>query len=255
MLSNFGHLRRRLYDGATAVGFWSELCAPLATEVLSGTGFDFCVIDHEHGPGGPLEAIQIMMSLKGSACAPLLRVPENHPVPIKRALDTGVEGLVIPAVNSADEARAAVAACLYPSAGIRGNAVPIVRASAYGADAADYAARADRELLIICQIEAAQAVEQVEAIAAVERVDMLFIGPMDLSGDMGFIGQPDHPEVRRAIAHVEQVAQDNGKLLGTITTPERSIADLSAAGHRLIAAASDTGLLQSAAASVLAQRP
>ena len=255
MLSNFGHLRRRLYDGATAIGFWSELCAPLATEVLAGTGFDFCVIDHEHGPGGPFEAMQIMMSLKGSACAPLIRVPENNPVPIKRALDTGAEGLVIPAVNSAEEAGAAVAACLYPPAGMRGNAVPVVRASAYGAHAADYAAQADRELLIICQIEAAQAVQNVEAIAAVERVDMLFIGPMDLSGDMGFIGQPDHPEVRRAIAHVEQVAKDNGKLLGTITTPKRSIGDLAAAGHRLIAAASDTGLLQSAAASLLANRP
>lgn len=255
MLSNYGQLRRRLMKGEPAVGFWSETGSSMANEILAHAGFDFCIVDHEHGPGGSLDAVQLLMGLKGSRCTGLLRVPENHPVPIKRALDTGPEGLIIPSVNSAEEARAALDACLFPPDGHRGNAIPIVRASGYGARAGDYAELANRELLIICQIESRQAVENVEEIAALGRVDMLFIGPMDLSGDMGFIGQPDHPEVKRAIDHVEAVARDRGTLLGTIVTPKRAIPDLIAAGHMLIAATSDIGLLQSAAAGVLAQRP
>ena len=247
------NLKARLTSGRPAVGCWLELMSPIATEVLAGAGYDCLLIDLEHGPGGYREAVAMLQAMNGSASAPLIRVPSNDPVEIKRALDCGVEGIMIPAVDSRAEAEAAVAACRYPPRGKRGMAAPIVRASGYGRRWRDYVRDADECLLVICQIESGAAVEAIDEIAAVEGVDLLFIGPFDLSANLGHLGEPDHTEVKAAIARVEAAAKSAGKLLGAIPTEGRGLGALIAAGHDLVLPDVDSMILRGGAEAGVAR--
>ncbi len=246
-------LKRRISERGPQFGCWLEMFSPIAAEVVAQAGYDFVLIDLEHGPGSYLDAIALMQAIQGRDCVPLMRVPSNDEVALKRALDTGVAGVMVPAVNTAAEAAAAVAACHYPPRGRRGMAAAIVRGADYGLRAAEYIESAGTALLVMCQIESAEAVENVTAIAAVEGVDMLFVGPFDLSASVGHPGQPDHPEVRALIARVEAAAQAAGTRLGAIPTPERSAAELVAAGYELIIADADVLLLRDGARASLAQ--
>ncbi len=239
--------KARLRSGRPAGGCMLALISPMVAEIVAGAGYESVVIDLEHGPGEILDAIALVHAIQGHDCAAMLRVAANDPVLIKRALDIGLSGIMIPAVGSRAEAEAAVAACRYPPLGSRGMAAPLVRATGYGASWRDYVAGGADELLILCQIETASGVEQVESIAAVEGVDMLFVGPFDLSANLGHIGQPDHPEVRAAIARVEAAAKAAGRLLGIIPTPERDVAALFAAGYDLVLGDFDNQLLRAAA--------
>jgi 2-keto-3-deoxy-L-rhamnonate aldolase RhmA len=252
---NTGETKRRIAAGRPVFGCWLEMCSPIAAEIVAQAGYDSVLIDLEHGPGSILDAVSLMHAVQGRDCAPLIRVPENDPVVLKRVLDIGVAGVMIPAVNTAEQAQAAVAACRYPPKGIRGMAASIVRASDFGARWREYIAAAEESLLVMCQIESTEAVDNAAAIAAVEGVDMLFIGPFDLSAGLGYLGEPDHPDVRKKITHVETVAKQAGRALGGIPTPGRSADDLLAAGYRLILADADVGLLgETARARVKALR-
>lgn len=246
-MAETGGLKQRLTQGRSAIGCWLQMDSPIAAEIVGQAGYDCVMIDHEHGPGDIGTAIALMQALGASGCTPCMRVPANDRVMIKRALDAGVAGVMVPAVNSKAEAEDAVASCRYPPRGARGMAAPVVRASDYGADWQSYAQGADDALLVICQIESAAAVVNVDEIAAVEGVDLLFVGPFDLSANLGYLGQPDHPDVRHRIDAVEQAAKAAGKLLGAIPTPERSIEDLLAAGYNLILADADSLFLRDAA--------
>jgi 2-keto-3-deoxy-L-rhamnonate aldolase RhmA len=238
-----GETKRRICAGQPVFGCWLEMCSPIAAEIVAQAGYDAVLIDLEHGPGSILDAVSLMHAVQGRPCAPLIRVPTNDPVILKRVLDIGVAGVMVPAVNTAAQAMAAVSACRYPPNGIRGMAASIVRASDYGANWREYTADAAKNLLIMCQIESSEGVENAAAVAAVEGVDMLFIGPFDLSASLGHFGEPDHPDVRKKIAQVEAAAKQAGCALGGIPTPERSADDLLAAGYRLILADADVGLL------------
>jgi 2-keto-3-deoxy-L-rhamnonate aldolase RhmA len=236
-----------------AIGCWLHLFSPIAAEVVAQAGYDCVMIDLEHGPGGLMDAIALMQAVQGRDCAPLLRVAANDPVRIKRALDTGIAGIMVPAVDSKVEAEAVVEACCYPPEGRRGMAPSIVRASDYGANWRGYVERAARDLLIICQIESAAAARAAGEIAAVEGVDMLFLGPFDLSAALGYVGQPDHPEIQACIAEIEQAAKAAGKLLGGIPTPARPAEALFAAGYDLVLADFDLVLLRDGARASVAR--
>lgn len=246
-------LKARLGTGRPTLGCWLHLFSPLAAEILSQAGYDCVMIDLEHGAGSLMDAVSLMHAVQGRTCAPLIRVPANDPVWIKRALDLGIAGIMIPALDNAAEAEAAVGACRYPPQGRRGMAPTIVRASAYGADWCGYVERAAKDLLVICQIETAGAVRNASEIAAVEGVDMLFLGPFDLSAALGRMGEPDHPEVRNRIEQVEQAAKAAGKHLGGIPTPGRTAEALFAAGYDLVLADFDVLLLRDAARSSVAR--
>jgi 2-keto-3-deoxy-L-rhamnonate aldolase RhmA len=248
----YGALKARLQSGEACFGFWCHLFSNIATELLAEVGFDCALIDLEHGAGSYLDAIAQMQAMKAAGCTPLLRVPSNEPVSIKRALDAGAAGLMIPSISSAEEARAAVAACFYPPKGMRGAAPGIIRATDYGLRAADYVAGIDEKLLTVLQIETVAGVEAIDDIAAVEGVDVLFVGPMDLSADAGHFGRTDHPEVLALIERVEQAAQRHGKALGSIIVPGRSAEQLLANGHRLILGHSDLDFLRQGATDALA---
>ena len=160
-------LKEKMRSGTPALGCWLNLFDTLAAEIIGSAGYDFVMIDLEHGPGSVMDAVRVMQAL-GEDCVPYARVPANDPVWIKRVLDAGVQGVMVPSVNDAADAAAAVGACHYAPRGSRGMAATIVRASNFGADWEAYVERIEREVLVICQIESQGAVENVEAIAATE---------------------------------------------------------------------------------------
>jgi 2-keto-3-deoxy-L-rhamnonate aldolase RhmA len=245
--------KQRLQSGEKAVGCWLSLFNSQAAEIVAEVGYDCVVIDLEHGAGGCLDALPLLQAIRFSHCAGLARVEDNHPVPIKKVLDIGVAGIMIPSIHSAAEARAAVSACRYPPEGIRGNAAGGVRAARYGLDAERYQAEANEDLLVILQIESPQGLTAVEEIAAVPGCDMLFVGPSDLSTTMGHRGNPGHPEVAAAIARIETAAKQAGKLLGSILQPGRDALALAAAGYDLIVPNSDVTLLRGAGLACVTQ--
>jgi len=165
-------LRERLEAGKTAIGCWIHMCSPIGVEVVALAGFDMVVLDHEHGPSDFLNSISLMQAISATPATPIVRVPWNDAVYIKRALDIGARGIIIPSVDDAKQARAAVAACRYPPNGIRGSAYGLVRASDYGFQAEGYVADLPAGLLVMCQIESKTAVGNIEEIAAVEGVDV-----------------------------------------------------------------------------------
>lgn len=253
MAFDYGKLKASMQAGNSAAGFWVQLFSPMSSEIMAAAGYEAAMIDLEHGPGSVMDVISQMQAMQGNDCTPLVRVPSNDPVAIKRVLDAGAAGIMIPAVDTLEEAKAAVAACLYPPQGMRGFAASIVRASNFGLDMEDYLARINQDLLVICQIESAKGVENVEEIAALDGVDMLFIGPYDLSADYGHTGNPDAPETLEAREKVEAAARKHGKLLGSIGTAQRPPEDLYKRGYGLVLADGDAGHLRVAAQAAMAE--
>ncbi len=170
------------------IGCWSALSNPISTEVLGLAGFDWLVLDGEHAPNDISTFIPQLMALKGSASAPVVRVPTNEPVIIKRLLDIGFYNFLIPFVETKEEAEQAVASTRYPPEGIRGVSVSH-RANMFGT-VADYFAQSNKNITILVQIESQQGVDNVDAIAATEGVDGIFVGPSDLAAALGHLAMP-----------------------------------------------------------------
>lgn len=245
-------LKERLAAGASAVGCWQFTTSPDVAELLGLCGFDALLVDHEHGPGGLESLIAILRATDTSPTTRLVRVPANDPVVLKRVLDCGAEGVMIPMLESAEEARAAVAACRYPPAGMRGAAFTVTRGSGYGT-AADYAERIHERLLVIGQIESVAAIDAVPEIAAVDGIDVLLIGPLDLSGSAGQLGRMDHPAVRDAIARAEAAILASGAVLGGVAASPDDARAMFARGYRLVLATSDLHLLRDGGRRVVAE--
>ena len=240
-------LKARLATGKPIVGCWSHLVSPAAAEVVALCGYDFVIIDNEHGPASLSESTQIMRAVSTTPAATMMRVPWNDPVYIKRALDTGIEGVMIPAVEDAAAAEGAVAACRYPPEGIRGVAYAVVRAAEYGLKLDEYAEKANDNLLVMCQVESARTVDNIEAIGATGGIDVLFIGPFDLSASLGKPGQFDDPEVAENLARAEAGILASGKTLGGILRPGDSLDGMLERGYRVLVSNSDATLLRDAA--------
>ncbi|VED33277.1 2-dehydro-3-deoxyglucarate aldolase [Escherichia coli] len=177
------------------IGCWSALSNPISTEVLGLAGFDWLVLDGEHAPNDISTFIPQLMALKGSASAPVVRVPTNEPVIIKRLLDIGFYNFLIPFVETKEEAEQAVASTRYPPEGIRGVSVSH-RANMFGT-VADYFAQSNKNITILVQIESQQGVDNVDAIAATEGVDGIFVGPSDLAAALGHLGNASHPMYKK----------------------------------------------------------
>jgi 4-hydroxy-2-oxoheptanedioate aldolase len=248
-------LKRRLAKGKKAFGVFLELGHPPIAEITAAAGYDCVLIDREHGQGDIASAAPEITAAQAHGATALLRVPANDPVSIKLALDAGVEGVMIPAILDAAAARRAAGSCRYPPKGFRGFAASVVRASSYGHHTEAYLRDVERELLVIGQIETRSGVEACEAIAGTDGIDMIFVGPYDLAANLGYLGQPDHKEVLKAIARVEKAAKKRGKWLGAIPTPGRSAEDLFRDGNDLVISHCDVVMLREAArADVAAMR-
>ena len=189
----------------------------------------------------------------GEGSAALIRLPISAPEHFKWALDTGAEGVIVPMIRSASDARHAVAYAKYPPTGDRG--IGISRAHGYGATFGEYVATANDETLVVLQVEHIDAVNAIEAICAVPGVDAVFIGPYDLSGTMGLLGQVHHPDVEAAIARVLHVAQGAGVVPGLLIGDPQpgEVARRAAEGFRLISVGVDSMMLVNAAHALVAQ--
>ena len=231
------------------VGTWISSASPIVAEAVGHAGVDWGVLDMEHSPLDAREVVQMLQALAGTKMIPVLRLPWNDPVTVKRVLDAGATTLMFPFIQNADEAARAVAATRYPPEGIRGLA-GASRASRYGT-LPNYYTQADRQIGVIVQLETVAAVERLEQIAAVDGVDAVFVGPGDLSASLGHIGQFTHPVVMDLLAKAAQRCRALGKPVGTIGDSPEVAAQYRAAGFDFIAIGSDLGLLMRAARSVI----
>jgi 2-keto-3-deoxy-L-rhamnonate aldolase RhmA len=234
-------VKELLKKGEVTFGSWVTIGHPDVAEIMANVGFDWLIFDTEHAPLS-IETVEAQLAaINGTSVTPLIRVAWNDMVLIKRALDIGAKGLLIPWINTKEDAERAVKACKYPMAGVRG--VAPRRASRYGLDLNEYLATADKNLLIILQIETAEAVKNVEEILSVDGVDAFFVGPADLSASLGFLGKWDHP---RAIEATQNVLRAGKKLgvPGGIHAMNLDIAIQHAKdGFQFIALSSDYGFL------------
>lgn len=205
-----------LRAGRPQLGVWNTIPGPVVVEILAGSGFDCVVIDTEHSLTDVPDVLAMLQALAAYPVANAVRPASNDPVLIKRLLDIGAQTLIIPYVQNADEARAAVAAMRYAPRGMRGVSGS-GRAARYGA-VKDYVQTAEAELCLIVQVETTEALTQIEAIAAVDGVDAIFIGPADLAASMGHPGQAGHPEVIAAVEDAIRRIVAAGKPAAILTT-------------------------------------
>ena len=208
-------LKSRIQAGRPSFGMWLQSTCPTIAEIAGLVGLDFVIIDQEHGPGDIQSAIDMMRALSGSPTTAVVRAPINDQAYLKRILDAGAQAVLVPMIDTAAEAKQLVDACLYPPRGRRGNAAVVVRGAGYGL-VSDYVQRAHETLLIVPQIETITAVANARDIASVPGVDMVFIGPADLSGSAGVPDQTGAPEVSRLIAEAESAVRAAGKPLATV---------------------------------------
>jgi 4-hydroxy-2-oxoheptanedioate aldolase len=234
-------LKRALREGRPQIGLWSTLASHIGAEVIAGSGFDWVLFDTEHAPND-LDLVQRQLqAIQGTTTSAVVRPAWNDAVIFKRLLDAGVQSLLVPWVQNADEARRAVAATRYPPRGIRGVATTI-RANRYGR-VKDYLRRADEEICVIVQLETRAALEEIEAIAAIDGIDGLFIGPSDLAADLGHLGDNGHPDVRNAITNAIGRIRRTGRIAGILAPVEADAQHWLELGCTFVGVGNDTGLL------------
>lgn len=236
--------RQDLIEKKRLIGCWASLASPISTEVLGYAGFDWLLIDGEHAPNDLQSIMLQLMALKDSPSAAVVRPQWLDAVLLKRLLDLGVYNFLMPFIESADQARAAVAATRYPPRGIRGIAVA-QRSNQYGT-CPDYFERIDDNISVLVQIESRAGLEAVDQIAAVDGVNALFVGPSDLSASLGHFGNPGHPEVQEAIRHVLDTARRHDKPVGILSLAERDCQRYLDMGITCVAVGMDVVLLRNA---------
>lgn len=209
------HFKAALAAGQNTIGLWNTVPGQVVTELLAGAGFDWVMIDTEHSPTDVQDTLGMMQATAGYPTSALVRVAANDAVLIKRVLDLGAQTIMVPYVQTVEDAKRAVEAMRYPPRGIRGMG-GTTRATRYGT-ISDYVERADEELCLLVQVETAATLPEIEAIAAVDGVDGLFIGPNDLSATMGYPGQVTHPAVVAAIEDALRRIDATGKAAGILT--------------------------------------
>lgn len=228
-----------------ANGCWLELYSTMIAEMVGHAGYDYAMIDMEHGPGTVDNVLPMIQAVQLGGAKALARIPETDPRWIGRLMDLGADGVMVPMVNTAQQARLLAAACLYAPDGSRGLASTIVRASRYGADVR-YMEQYRHKFLLMVQIETTEGAANAAAIAATVGVDAVFVGPYDLSASLGHTGKVDHPEVQQCIADIAEAVKHAGKRLASLPTPGRSISDLYAQGFDLVLGGADVVLVRQA---------
>ena len=244
-------VKKALVEKKLCVGTWIQIGHPAVAEILANVGFDWIAADCEHADIDVENFTNIARAMHGRGVAPMVRVRENDTLAIRQMLDAGAQGVIVPLVNSADEARKAVAAAKYPPQGIRGFA--FCRANDWGKNFEDYANRANQQVAVVVMIESKQAVENIDEILAVDGVDGIFIGPYDMSGSYGVTGQTAHPLIQSACAKVVDACDRHGKSAGlhVVRLDEASIKKAKNDGFTFIALGVDTVFLDQEARMAL----
>lgn len=233
--------KRALKQQQVQIGFWAALGSSYATEVVAGAGFDWVVVDAEHGPNEVTTVLAQLQAASEGTAEIVVRPAWNDSVLLKRYLDIGVQSFLIPYVQNPDEARSAVAATRYPPRGIRGFAAA-TRASRFGR-INDYHRRFEAELCVLVQVETQVGLDNLEAIAGVDGVDGVFIGPGDLSTDLGHVGNQGHPEVVSVIGEAIKTIRKAGANAGILAGDEKLARHYVELGCLFTAVGSDVGML------------
>lgn len=234
--------RAALKDGRRQIGLWCSIPDSGVVEMLAGTGYDWILIDTEHSPMTIEATLPMLQAAAAYPVSAIVRPAWNDPVALKKVLDCGAQTVLIPYVQSAEEAERAVAAMHYPPRGMRGVA-GITRASRFGA-VADYTARAGEEICLLVQVETVEALGRIEEIAAVPGVDGIFVGPSDLAASMGYPGQPSHPEVMAAVLDAVRRIGAAGLPAGFLSLDPAALEAVAEAGAVFIAVGVDTAILR-----------
>lgn len=225
------------------LGSWITLNNPSIAEVMADAGFDWLCIDLEHSVTDYFETQQLIIAIQSKGKKAFVRVGENNVRIIKRVLDAGADGIIVPSVNSKEEAVKAINSLKYPPVGKRG--VGLARAQGYGFDFENYRDNISKEVKLIVQIEHINAIEELEEILGLDGIDGSFIGPYDLSGSLGKPGEYDDPEVKRAIQRYEEIASRYDKLVGFHVVPPQHnlVTEKIAKGYNFIAFSFDAHFL------------
>lgn len=244
--------KQALREKQPQIGLWLALASPYSAEICAGAGFDWLLLDGEHAPNDVPLLMSQLQALSASPGHAVVRAPMDAPWLIKQLLDIGAQTLLIPMVESAEQAQALVKAVRYPPQGMRGVGAALARASAFNRTA-DYLTSANAQVCLLVQVESRAGLQQLEAIAATEGVDGVFIGPADLAADMGFPGQPAAAEVQQAIEQALVRIQSHGKAAGILSADASLCARYLALGATFVAVGSDVGLLVKATSALAAE--
>ena len=236
--------KRALSEGQQLLGLWVSLGDDNVAELCAHAGFDWMLIDGEHGPNDLRSILAQMRAVQGSSTAAVVRLPSDDRVMIKQHLDIGAQTLLIPMIESADQAREVVRSCRYAPSGARGVGAGLARASRYGR-VGDYLHQAADEICILLQVETTKGVDALEAILAVDGVDGVFVGPADLAADMGLPGKPGCDEVQQVVIDALKMIGESGKASGILTSDSDLARRYQSMGVGFLAVGSDVGVLVS----------
>jgi 4-hydroxy-2-oxoheptanedioate aldolase len=237
--------RNRVLAGEWLAGTWLNLGSPLTAEMAGLAGFDWVLLDHEHGPGSDTTVLHQLQAVAATPATGFVRIAANETPRFKRVLDAGAHGVMVPYISTAAEAQAAVAAVRYPPRGVRGVA-RLNRAAAFGADFEAYFAHAHEWLVTAVQIETAEALDQLDAIAAVDGADVIFTGPLDLTTNLGIMGQYNHPVFLDALKRIAAAAKRAGKAAGILLLDPAHLPMARELGYSFVALGSDGGSVNAA---------
>ena len=245
------NIKEKIFAGETVHGSWVNLGSTVAAEIMGNAGFDWVLIDLEHGAGNDAVMYQQLQALESVPATALVRIDELSRPKAQRILDAGAMGIMFPRIDTPAEAALAASMLYYPPKGIRGMA-KMIRASGFGKSVNDYE-NMQKKLLGIIQIETVNAVKEINDIAATEGVDVLFVGPSDLTMALGIFNQFDHPDYRQAIKDVAQAANKYGKAAGVLLQDINEYDMYHQMGYRFIASGGDAAFVARGAAQMLKQ--
>lgn len=234
--------KKALADGQTLFGCWMSIAEGYTAEIMGRAGFDWLLIDGEHSPNDIRSIRDQMVALKGSDSHPIVRVPIGETWIIKQVLDVGAQTILVPMVETAEQARELVRACRYPPNGTRGVGYAVGRVSDFG-QMENYGPTADDQICLLVQVENKTGLDNLDDILSVEGVDGVFIGPADLSASLGYLGQTMHPDMQKTILDAIRRISDSGKAAGILTPDDGMIQSSLDAGARFVAVAMDIALL------------
>ncbi|MBL8648392.1 MAG: 4-hydroxy-2-oxoheptanedioate aldolase [Sphingosinicella sp.] len=234
--------KQALAEGRRQIGLWQALANPYTAEICAGAGFDWLLIDGEHGPNDLPLVLQQLQAVSASPTEAVVRLPWGDPVLIKQYLDIGARSLLIPMVESAAQAAGLAAACRYPPRGTRGVGSAVGRASRWNR-APHYLRDADQDICLLLQIESVEGLKACAEIARTDGVDGVFIGPSDLAAALGHLGNPGHPEVRSAIFSAIETICAAGKAAGLLAADEQLARKCLSAGASFVAVGTDVTIL------------
>lgn len=244
-------LRRRILAGETLLGAWADVASPLAAEITATAGYDWCVIDMEHGSVTEADVLALLLAVEVGGAAALVRPPSGERLRIGRALDLGAAGIVVPQLHSAAEAAEAVTFLRYPPAGRRGVALR-TRGGRLGTLGHTEIQSVNDELVGVVQIESPGALAEVDAIAATDGVDVLFVGPADLSHSLGIPGQFSNPTYTDALDAVVAACRRHGKAAGILLYDHAAFAPHLERGFRFVGVGSESHFVAEGARAALA---